>query len=248
MSAIPKFEKKVSHNLGSIKLNAIKRNSISNQLLNKLIHTSGHDLRSPLFVIKSYAQLLQRTQDVNRLKRGFELIEDATLTMESLIRSLVELIDIYTVPTPLKELNLFQDNFELTKYKLYNEIKCSNPAFVINFDACPEVQFPSTYLKEIMNQLIDNAIRHNAEVENLQIHVRSFMHNNKAVLEVRDNGIGIVNEKEKEKILQPFYSTVQDNKRIGNGLSIIQGIAHVSHGTFEIKSELGQGMCCRFYF
>ncbi len=241
----------VIRKLGDTTLNsslAQNTNDLSKPFLNKLIHAAGHDMRSPLFVIRSYSQLLQRTQERERIEKGFKLIAEATVTMEATLSSFVQLMDIYTLPVPKSEHLGFNEIFEKVKVQLYNEIKQHQPQFIVDFKACPEVVFSSDFLMEIMFNLIDNSIRHNPEKEDLVIKIETLTNYERTVLQISDNGKGIKDLKEIEKIKQPFYSITNDVNSSGIGLSKIQAIAQVSESYFEIESPTGFGMICKFIF
>ena len=247
----PKQKDAIIHKLGDATVKEFPSQTttnLSNHFLNKLIHVAGHDLRSPMFVIRSYSQLLQRTQEKERLEKGLKLISDATVTMEKTLTSFVQLIDIYTNPVPTTENLFFNEIFERVKIQLYNEIKEFQPKFIVDFQTCQEVQFPSDFLKEIMLNLFDNSMRHNSERKDLLIKVCTYKEGNRTVLEIADNGNGIEEEKELENIMQPFYSVSDDSNCAGIGLSKVQAIAKVCNGLFEIESSHGFGMKCKFYF
>ena len=112
---------------------------ISNGFLHELTHSVGHDLRSPMFVIRSYSQLLKKNQDKDRLDRGLNMIGEATLNMEKIIDGLVQLVDIYTLPTPNYEKLDFKTVFDAVQVQLYNELEQFSPKLVTNFSAIASV-------------------------------------------------------------------------------------------------------------
>ncbi len=57
---------------------------------------------------------------------------------------------------------------------------------------------------------------------------------------VVDNGIGIA-EGQKEKILEPFFTTKEVGKSMGLGLSISYGIIENHKGTIKVESKEGEG-------
>ena len=251
MQTNPNLEKTIIRKIGPSKLKPVEVKTpsiLSNQFLNKLVHTVGHDLRSPMFVIRSYSQLLQRTQEKERLERGFKLISEATVTMENTINALVQLMDIYTLPAQPTTLLSFEEILEQAKLQLYNELQEFKPKINVDFQAFPKVKFSSLYLKEIMVQLIDNAMRHNKEKQNLTIKISSQKIGERLVLQIEDNGKGVETDAEKEILKDPLYSNSSDTQCSGIGLSKVQAIAQVCRGNFEIESQAGEGVICQFYF
>jgi signal transduction histidine kinase/ActR/RegA family two-component response regulator len=67
------------------------------------------------------------------------------------------------------------------------------------------------------------------------------------VLEVRDNGIGM-DEKTRQRCLEPFFSTKAQRGGTGLGLAMVYGMMQRHDGTIEIESTPGQGTCIRLTF
>ena len=113
--------------------NSTFQSKLNHTDLNKMIHAAGHDLRSPLFVIRSYTQLLKKTKEQEKVDRGFDLMSDATYKMENIINSLVGLIDVYSLPKPTKVETSFEEVFNEAKYNLVNEISSFDPIIKSDF-------------------------------------------------------------------------------------------------------------------
>jgi signal transduction histidine kinase len=66
-------------------------------------------------------------------------------------------------------------------------------------------------------------------------------------VEVRDNGIGM-DEKIRQRCLEPFFSTKAQRGGTGLGLSMVYGMMERHEGTIEIDSAPGHGTCVRLTF
>ncbi len=242
MSTNIQLKKIIQHKIGDQPVTQSDKLSspvITNSFLHKTIHAAGHDLRSPLFVIRSYSQLLQRTQEQKTLHQGLQLMDEATQKMEKTINELVALIDIYTLPFPEKKTVRFETALETAQFQLVRMIHDYQPTFTVDFTNLPTTHFDEKYLIDILTHLLDNAIRHNTDTENLNIKVYSKMKNDRIAVIVEDNGNGI--EDDLQKISNPFYTYTKEEQPecAGMGLAKIQAIAQVSQGLFSIESEPG---------
>jgi len=224
-------------------------NSLSKAFLHRTIHDAGHDLKSPLFVIRGYSQLLQRVEDKDALNRGIKLMEQASYKLEHTINGLVELMDIYTA-SDLKEENL-QLNQIIDEATIDLHDKYEAVDFTIHHTISEEehLLFEESFLKTILSCLLDNAIRHNQDREILQLSIEfNRMEDGKAVLVVEDNGKGIDKESDLNIIKKPFYKFGENTETVGVGLAKVEAIAQVTNNSFSIESEVWNGTKCSFYF
>ena len=66
-------------------------------------------------------------------------------------------------------------------------------------------------------------------------------------VEVRDNGSGM-DEKVRQRCLEPFFSTKAQRGGTGLGLAMVYGMVQRHKGAIEIESAPGQGTCVRLVF
>jgi len=222
--------------------------TISNGLLNKAIQNSSEKLQSSLFVIKSYAQLLQRTQDVDRLDRGVKLMENSSEKMDLTIQALLSLMHLYTNEKPISDLVFFQEVYDKVIVDMYEEIKASEVTIEVDFEEHAKVWFPNEYLTVIVREIISNSILHNIYVDDLVIKLKSYKLLNSVILEVTDNGGGFVFPTDKAEIREPFNNLSKLDQCQGVGLSKIEAILKRTDCAFDIESSIGEGTTCRFYF
>ena len=67
------------------------------------------------------------------------------------------------------------------------------------------------------------------------------------VIEVRDNGTGM-DEKTRQRCLEPFFSTKVKRGGTGLGLAMVYGMMQRHEGHIQIESALGRGTCIRLAF
>ena len=78
------------------------------------------------------------------------------------------------------------------------------------------------------------------EFVSMNVSIRSFVDDQKIVVEIVDNGIGI-NEEDLNNVILPFYTTKEEGKGTGLGLSICYQIIREMRGTIDISSRRLEG-------
>ena len=103
-----------------------------------------------------------------------------------------------------------------------------------------------TYLRQVVRNLIDNAIKYNKNPGEVVVELRVEKDKKQAVLTVRDTGIGISAEV-LPRIFERFYradkSRTREHERSGYGLglSICQAVVRALRGEISVESHAGQG-------
>ena len=98
-----------------------------------------------------------------------------------------------------------------------------------------------------MINLLSNAIKYTPEGG--KISLKAWLNGDKAVISVRDSGIGIPPE-ECDKIFDRFYQVEDSLTRqyggIGLGLAIVKSLVELCQGQIWVESEVGEGSTFTF--
>jgi len=98
------------------------------------------------------------------------------------------------------------------------------------------------HLANIINNLIDNALKYNEKAP--EILIETFNEDKNLIVRISDNGFGMSKEIQKH-IFDKFYRKPSGNihnvKGFGLGLSYVKAIVHEHKGSIEVKSEPGNG-------
>ncbi|MFO0965852.1 MAG: PAS domain S-box protein [Gemmataceae bacterium] len=115
-------------------------------------------------------------------------------------------------------------------------------------DANPRLTCVSTQISQVILNLLVNAFQaleaHGKEGG--RIEVRTQREGEQMLLEVRDNGPGILPEHVR-RLFDPFFTTKDVGEGTGLGLSICHNIVTAHGGSIEVESPPGQGACFRVY-
>ena len=106
----------------------------------------------------------------------------------------------------------------------------------------PAVLGDALELKQLVINLLDNALRHTDSGGEITVRLRAT--GNVVTIAVKDNGHGI-DSKHLPHLFDRFYradsGTAQDSGGTGLGLPIVKEIATAHHGMMSVESEIGRG-------
>jgi signal transduction histidine kinase/ligand-binding sensor domain-containing protein len=102
----------------------------------------------------------------------------------------------------------------------------------------PPVVCKSGRINQVIMNVISNAI--DAIVDKGEIKISTKLIDNKCVISIKDNGIGIEDDL-LTKIFDPFFTTKKVGKGVGLGLSITYGIILEHNGNIDVNSKVGKG-------
>ncbi len=203
-----------------------------------------HELRTPLATIGTATYLLLHPEISQEQRQSIiQSIHSETLRLSSLTSSFLDLarlesgrVQFHLSLFNLKEMLLecmqtMQSKADETQIKLSLEIPAD----------FPEVQADRDKMKQVVINLISNAIKYNSPKGLVEI--TAEVDTNEWMLFVRDTGIGIP-AKALPHLFQKFYRVQASEGKVpgtGLGLSICRQIVSGHGGSIEVKSRLGKG-------
>lgn len=212
-----------------------------NEEKQRFIDNFTHELKTPLTSIIGYANFL-RTAKYNEegLLDGLHVIYSEARRLESLSAKLMDLIAVQGGHVQMETGDLAD---VIAEMKPALEMMAREKRVAIVTD-CEEGRLPleKDLIKTMIFNLVDNALK--ASGEGQRVTVRTYWSDNRYVLEVADQGIGIAAE-HRDKIFEPFY--VADKARTrssggaGLGLAICQSVATLHHAAIEVTSRENEG-------
>ncbi|TYQ24648.1 HAMP domain-containing histidine kinase [Pseudanabaena sp. UWO311] len=216
------------------------------ELLKQFTADASHELRSPLMVISSNAQVALRYPEGIRIGdiAKFEAIADATKQMTRLTEDLLLLARTDNL---LKEhyhdVNLNELLTELIEfYRPQAETKSIKLQFLA--DKPIDTFGDRAQLRRLFANLIANAIQYTLADGRIELDCQ--ITGQRVLTSVRDNGIGLAPD-QVDKVFERFWRS--ENSRtyhagsFGLGLTIALAIANQHGGEISVTSELGIGSC-----
>lgn len=213
------------------------------ELQRDLIANVSHDLRTPLTLIKGYAETVRDLTGEDREKREAQLsvIIDETDRLSALVNSVLELSKYSSGTQKLQRVS-----FDLAQ--LCDEVACryqnicEQKGYTLTVEAdapCPVTADPEA-ISRVVHNLLANAIHHIGP--DGQVLLRVQPQEQGVRVSVEDHGAGIAKE-DLPHLFDKYYRARADAGRTGAGLglSITKAIL-IQHGyAFGVDSEPGRG-------
>jgi len=229
------------------KLNVMnERLEVSNRELLDFAYVSSHDLQEPLRKIQAFGDRLKSTCQDSLNEKGLDYLErmlNAASRAQILINDLLDFSRVTTKAQPFQPISLA----EVLEGVLSDlEVRIEKSGVILEVDRLPIVEADALQMRQILQNLIGNALKFLREGVTPVVQVRSrvYMENEQEWCEIRviDNGIGF-EQQYAERIFQ-IFQRLHGRKTFegtGIGLAICRKIAERHNGTLIAQGELDQG-------
>ena len=221
--------------------------SRSNRDLEQFAYVASHDLQAPLRNVRQGLELLdehmadtigQRFDDEARELQGH--IVGAVGNMEELIHGLLTYARVDRGEATTVDLN---NVFNHVVGLLQVDIERSGAS--ITAGELPTVNGNETQLRQLLQNLLNNAIQYRSPERPPKITVESAAHNDDWLVTVTDNGAG-VDAEQHGRIFELFRRGSNRKGGVGLGLAICQRIVERHGGTIWVESKPDEGASFHF--
>lgn len=210
----------------------------------RFVSDASHELRTPISVIKGYANLINRwgKDDPEILQEAVNNILEETDHMSVMIKNLLFLArsDQHRAHIQKQPMSLNDAVRDIAK-----DLSVTDEKINIITDICDKdmvIDGDPDLIKQMLWIYTENAVKYSGKEKTITYRV--FSEGQYACVSVKDNGCGI-NKEDLPHIFERFYRVDKSrNKNIpgtGLGLSIAKWIIDVHSGSVEVNSVVGQG-------
>ena len=209
--------------------------------LGELASGVAHDFNNTLSGILGRAQLLQRTDDPEKLQRGLDIIiktaEDGAKTVKRIQDFARQRRDHDFELVSIDQILL--DASEITRPRWKNCAEASNIHITLNLQIGSNgmVMGDDSELREVLVNMVFNAIDAMPEGGTLTLTTRNV--GESVLIRVVDTGVGMYPEV-RSRIFDPFFTT-KGKAGLGLGLAVSFGIIRRHGGNIEVDSQYGKG-------
>lgn len=222
----------------------------TDELRRDLMANVSHDLKTPLTMIKAYAEMIRDIsyKDHDKMNEHLGIIVDETDRLTVLVNDILDLSRMQSNADTLSiETFDLADNIKtiVNRYQIIKETE----KYIINVEMPERIKIKADKKKinQVIYNLINNAINYTGEDKTVTVRVTK--HKKYYLVEIIDTGKGI-KESEIPYIWNKYYKNDKNHQRnvvsTGLGLSIVKEILELHGYEYGVKSVLKKGST--FYF
>lgn len=230
-------------------VNTMLRQKKLSEIKNDFINNMTHEFKTPLATISLAVDALKNEKvqaDKDRLKYFSGIIKEENQRMhrqvETILKAaLMEKQEVELLLNPVHAHQVIHDiaqNFTLQLEEKQGKIE-------LELNATEDlIQADEVHFSNLINNLIDNAVKYAKQQVPPQIRIQSQSDKKKLTLIFEDNGIGMSKETIR-RIFEKFYRAHTGNlhnvKGFGLGLSYVKTMVEAHGGTIKAESMVGKG-------
>jgi len=223
-----------------------------NNLKNEFLGMAAHDLRNPITEILLSSSLLSKYSNKLNEKEKERLLNRIHYSGDFMSNLIDGLLDISKIESGKSELELTNNEYvkfleECLELNRLNAKRKNITIDIISDKKLPNLKFDSIKLKQVLNNLIGNAIKFSPKGSNITLKVEK--ESNTMITKIIDEGPGIP-DYEIPKLFKEFQKLsvkpTDGEKSTGLGLAIAKKIVEKHNGHIGVESEVGKGST--FYF
>lgn len=240
---------------------ALKAAEAANEAKSSFLSNMSHDIRTPMNAIVGMTSIgLSHIDEKARVQDCLQKIQSASTHLMSLVNDVLDMSRIdsgritlseeqFSLADMLHDISIIlrpqatqkNQNFQIEIGRIYEENLCGDPL----------------RLRQIMVNIIGNAIKYTQTEGNIQVHCSQHIEKNDKPeeekndtvwldFECKDNGLGM-SEEFLTRIFIPFErvsnTTISKIEGTGLGMAIVKNILDRMGGKIEVESEEGKGSC-----
>jgi PAS domain S-box-containing protein len=225
--------------------NALEQARELEALKSEFIQNVSHELRSPLALIRGYAELLDLGElgELDAVQKGpVEIIARRARMLDDLVEDITLILGAEARPLarePVSMRKLAQASVEDFG------VAADQAGLALGLEVAsdiPMVRGEASYVRRVLDNLLSNAIKFTPAGG--KVTIRLFSERDQVILQVSDTGIGIPAD-EQDEVFERFYQVDGSSRRryggVGLGLALVKEVVEALGGEVSLNSVLGEG-------
>lgn len=214
----------------------------------EFVHNSSHELKTPLFIIGGYIDMIKRWG-----KKDPEIFNEALISIEDETKNMNLLIEKLLFIAKESEIKSEKNEIELSEIILgcISSLKHQYPKSNINFT--PEytiIKSDEGLIKLLIKNVLENSIKYGKN-NPVDISITNNDEQKQAILTIKDHGIGMTPEELRHIYDRFFRANKSRSKEIqghGLGMSIVKRIINLLNLDIKISSTSNIGTTVEIFF
>ncbi|TLP76792.1 sensor histidine kinase [Maribacter sp. ACAM166] len=222
---------------------------IRNKQLSDFNYLISHNLRAPVTSMSVIVEMIRNEKEPEKLNQLLPKLDQVTKS----ITHLTEDINEYVAILDNTQINVTEIDFLELIQEVENEftetlLDDSTFEVLVDFKAWRKLTYSKLYLQSILHNFISNAIKYKRENVSSFIQFESAYENNKKVLYVKDNGIGLNLERHGENLFKLYTRFHRNISGKGMGLFLVKSQLEALNATITVDSNVGIGTTFKIIF
>ncbi len=227
------------------------------ELKSNFVADVSHELKTPLALIRMYAETLQsgRISGDEKKQEYYAVIARESTRLTNLIN---DILDFARIEAGGKEYELHPTDAGKVVRETYEAYRpqLEHHGFEHRLDIAPglpRIDADADALSQILVNLIQNSIKYSDDDKFLGIEVTGDVRRGRSgvLISLHDRGIGIRPD-DRARLTEGFFRSqdtrVRQQGGTGLGLALVKRIVEAHHGTLDIESRLVKGSTFRVFF
>ena len=216
----------------------------------QFLSTMSHELRTPLNAVLGFSELLTDKRYGEMNERQARYVNHIHTSGKHLLKLISDILDLSKIEAGKMEIVREDVAVDFVCTEVLSALQPladkKSQALIRQVEPNLYVRADPTRLKQILMNLIGNAIKFSPERGRIELAARSM--DGQVRVEVRDDGPGIPPE-DQQRIFEAFYRRAESGKAVegtGLGLAITERLVNMHGSQLEIDSRPGEGTCFHF--
>ena len=232
------------HILGAVMvLHDVTEQRAFERVRSEFVLRASHELRTPVTGMHMAFGLFRERAHFAPDSREADLLDTVNEEMQRLMQLINDLLNFSRYQNGLQKLTLAPCSIEALLEQAQSRFATSAEEKEISLlvevqGPLPRLQADQPQLERVLDNLLDNALRHTGPGGRIRLHARR--HGDRVIISVEDNGEGIAYGQQ-GRIFEPFVQVGRKKGGAGLGLALCKEIVQLHGGRMGVYSRPGQG-------
>ncbi|WP_458373644.1 ATP-binding protein [Pseudomonas laurylsulfatiphila] len=232
------------HILGAVMvLHDVTEQRAFERVRSEFVLRASHELRTPVTGMHMAFGLFRERAHFAPDSREADLLDTVNEEMQRLMQLINDLLNFSRYQNGLQKLTLAPCSIEALLEQAQSRFATSAEEKEISLlvevqGPLPRLQADQPQLERVLDNLLDNALRHTGSGGRIRLHARR--HGDRVIISVEDNGEGIAYGQQ-GRIFEPFVQVGRKKGGAGLGLALCKEIVQLHGGRMGVYSRPGQG-------